>query len=362
MRCNTDFFLRKRVDRWGLSIGVFGLVATVGSAQVPGQTLVGEEGCPETSPAASHVGATLQQFAGDSNAGIVFDNITSALQLKRAGGQFEPTVLPVTDTFNSAVAGDFDEDGWTDLVVGRDNNRFLRFYKNRTYENPAPDWYAVPIQTRTPKFVRTHDIAGSQSRTGWMSFAAGDFDGDGHLDLFYTRNGNPIHSYVNQRHIRLGNGDGTFQAPYNATTSSSVFGYTGWQATNVVPVDWNGDGWLDFLFGTKLSSSSSSGALLVFINNCPDVATSPPTKCSQNPQFTRTILKSNVNLGSRGMTTIAYGDVTGDGLGDLGVHVSHVLLQREPATSLLARQVRRWSGVNFPVPHSSWRVHECTAR
>src|SRR5688572_24689875 len=121
--------------------------------------------CPQTSTTTNQGSSVLQQFAASSNAGVVYDGSSSTLRLNKAGGNFTSTRLAVTDNFNVAAAADFDKDGWTDMVVGSSGDAFLRFYKNRTYENAAPNW-SDPTRIRTPKFVRTTDIEAAASTSG----------------------------------------------------------------------------------------------------------------------------------------------------------------------------------------------------
>ncbi|MCP4449606.1 MAG: hypothetical protein GY811_30390 [Myxococcales bacterium] len=276
------------------------------------------EGCPETSAPESHTGTTLQGFADDSNAGVVFDDTVSSLNLARAGGLFQTATLAITDKFNTAAAADFDEDGWTDLVVGSSSSLFVRFYKNRTYENPAPDW-DDPDDIRMPKFVRTVDVEPDGSGAGHAGMTSGDFNQDGHADFFYYKNWGGNHTTIDIQGIYLGNGDGTFEPRYNASTSFSDWGYFAWSSTNSTTFDWNRDGWPDIVFGTKASSSNSKGAVRVFLNSCPDVWTSPTTACSVNPRFVRTDVLTNVDLGNRGVNALTMADYTGDGIADLVV-------------------------------------------
>jgi FG-GAP-like repeat/Abnormal spindle-like microcephaly-assoc'd, ASPM-SPD-2-Hydin len=83
--------------------------------------------------------------------------------------------------------------------------------------------------------------------TGPLQLAAGDFNGDGKLDLAVSNYSGGTVS------ILLGNGDGTFQAQAPLTTISEPFG--------IAMGDLNGDGIPDLVVGNE----SSSGGLNIFL-------------------------------------------------------------------------------------------------
>jgi hypothetical protein len=275
--------------------------------------------CPLTSPATTQATTVLQQFAEQSNAGVVYDGATTQLRLKKAGGNFKSTTLAVTDIFNIAAAADFDKDGWTDMVVASSEDKFIRFYKNRTYENPAPNW-ADSTKVRTPKFVRTTDIVGSSAAASSRAvMAAGDFNNDGNADFLYVfsqPNNGSYYVTVDHQQIFLGKGNGTFNAPYNIVATPSQLGYMIWAGTNAFVFDYNKDGWPDIVYGTKLGTSDSTGAVLALVNGCPTKWT-PTTKCAGNPTFSVQQIKTGLNYGSNGVNALSIGDYTGDNIADL---------------------------------------------
>ncbi len=273
------------------------------------------EGCPRTSWPSNQQGGTLKAFATASEAGVVYDDNVSKLRLKKAGGQFKATLLPLSDTFNVAAAGDFDEDGWQDIVVSSSGNRFVRFYKNRTFENPEPNWLD-PADARTPYFVRTTDIEPSAAANDHASMVSGDFDNDGHLDVAHFRASNSGNTVLNTYRLYRGNGNGTFRAPYNLTTNPASLGYLLWSSTNAVTADYNGDGWLDIIWGTKTSSSNSSAAVLALLNDCPDIYVAGQP-CSTAPRFVATSIVSGLDFGPKGANAVNYRDFNGDGSKDL---------------------------------------------
>jgi len=110
----------------------------------------------------------------------------------------------------SIAGGDFNHDGFFDIVV-IDDNGFTVSLGNGDGTFRKATYYATPQLT--------------------YSVAVGDFNNDGNLDIVFA-NLNP--STVT---VYLGNGDGTFQAPISSnTTEGSYFVATG---------DFNNDGKLD---------------------------------------------------------------------------------------------------------------------
>jgi hypothetical protein len=275
--------------------------------------------CPQTSPSTSQASTVLQQFAEQSNAGVVYENASSTLRLNKAGGNFTSTTLPVTDNFNVAAAADFDKDGWTDLVVGSSGDNFIRFYRNRTFENAAPNW-SDPTKIRAPKFVRTVDIEAASGAGGDAGMVGADFNNDGNADFFYYRNNDADNTNLDVQKIYLGKGNGTFNASYNALSSSNLAsaGYFNWSSTNAIAYDYNRDGWLDIVFGTKNGSANGNGAVAVLINGCPTAWTAT-TKCASNPTFNGQYVITGVDFGPIGVNALTIGEFTNDGIADLVV-------------------------------------------
>src|SRR5262249_7164428 len=124
------------------------------------------------------------------------------------------------------------------------------------------------------------------------SIVAGDFTGDGHLDLASL--------IVNAGTVSLtmGNGDGTFQSPIQFTTGMA-FPYA------IVAGDFNGDGHLDLaVAGDEFdpATNPSVGEVSIFLGNGDGTFQPPATYAvGQYPQ------------------SILAGDFTGDGRLDLAV-------------------------------------------
>lgn len=128
--------------------------------------------------------------------------------------------------------------------------------------------------------------------SGYSTYATGDFNGDGKLDLFAfdKTTGNAL--------TLLGNGDGTFIAgPVSATGFAQQF-------TGPVSVeDFNGDGNLDVLTEGSAADGSPSGAVQLFFGNGDGTFTLGP----------ETQLPSGFHL-------MGVGDFNGDGKWDLIIY------------------------------------------
>lgn len=295
--------------------------------------------CPQTSTPTNWSGTTL-----DSNTvknGVVYNDSGARLQLQNGAGQFRSTQLGITDQTVYAAVGDFDRDGWDDFAGAAETDSWLRIYKNRTFDNPEPDWSDVNA-VRTPKFVTVRELIGAT--TGGVSvrrrpMAVGDFNGDGWPDVFITRHLRSDTStldfapdyarlYLNKA-VNDANGNPQFDAQYSAMADSaslSALGMMPWGGSTVQALDYNGDRKIDLLY----SSGDNGGTIRVFLNNCTlaTVANPPaapaPLPCATAPRF-QYQSSSGVLITSMGMgvyntarsPVFAFADVDGDGRRDL---------------------------------------------
>jgi hypothetical protein len=274
-----------------------------------------DEGCAQTSAPTEHAGATLSGFAGAGSGGVVYDAVQHDLKLSKEGGVFKAVTVGISDSHNVSCSADFDEDGWTDMVVGQSGNNFIYYYRNRTFENPEPDW-TDQAAIRTPKFVLTTTIVASAATgTQHAGMVCGDFNGDGHQDFVYYKSGSDTVAPTIQR-LYKGKGNGTFHAAYAPMVTPSQLPLFAQTSTNALAHDYNGDGWLDILYGGKKTTSNTTGCVVALLNNCP-TAHNPGVACAVDPQFTVHDVITGQNFGSKGINALTAADFTGDGRLDL---------------------------------------------
>ena len=135
----------------------------------------------------------------------------------------------------SPVVGDFNEDGFADLVV------------------TSGGWHEWSILLNQGD--GTFEVTSYDSQEQNSSLTVADFNGDGHLDLL-GMNVNTAGLEVDFS-IHLGAGDGTFQFAHNVPLAARQ--YVNEPTPAVVACDLNGDGIIDLAMGP------SAGEILVFL-------------------------------------------------------------------------------------------------
>ena len=185
---------------------------------------------------ASTVNSGYISISGDLNNDGIDDLVTSDafggsafINLSNGDGSFNQVqVIGPPVFFVGATLGDFNEDGFLDLVL-KDLTSNATVYTN----------------DGDGTFTGTGSIAFLQST---LAYASGDYNGDGHLDVASAGS--------NTLSIALGNGDGTFQ-------TTQLIGGAGTYDGLLSNADINGDGILDLIAGP----SAGTGTVSAFIGN-----------------------------------------------------------------------------------------------
>jgi hypothetical protein len=180
-------------------------------------------------------GAAVGDFNGDGNPDLVEANYgwpgesgnTATVLLGNGDGTFGASRnYPVLAQPSAVAVADFNGDGILDVAVAALGGLSILLGKGDGTLQPAQNYPEVP----------------------GTSLAVADFNGDGFLDLALWHPGTP-----GSVHVLLGQGDGTFQpGPSYLAGSASPEGRPG-----LVAGDFNGDGILDLALSDSVASSVS---------------------------------------------------------------------------------------------------------
>ncbi len=153
-------------------------------------------------------------------------------------GTFTSTAYPgVGAPYIKAIAkGDFNADGWTDVAAAGGGNG-------------SNSGIVVYLNDRAGGF---EDVRFINTGKEHSSLAAGDTNGDGHVDLV-----SPGHGGDESAWIYRGAGDGTF--PVVIPLPHALFARDGTKGMDVAIADMNRDGHADLVFGSEGAASPVGG-------------------------------------------------------------------------------------------------------
>jgi hypothetical protein len=229
-----------------------------------------------------------------------FEDVTAKAHIDRTDGHYAFSVSTL----------DFDEDGWVDIFVACDSTPSILYRNN--HDGTFTD---VAVTAGAAFNEDGREQAG-------MGSTIGDFNGDGHLDIFKTNFSDDTST------LYRNNGDGTFT---DATAAAGLGLYTQYLGWGTMFLDFDNDGWPDLILvnghvypevDSQHLGSNYKEPRILYRNN--SNGTFSDISASAGTGITTT-------SSSRGL---AVGDLWNDG------KISAVISNMNAAPSLLVNQIR----------------------
>jgi hypothetical protein len=253
--------------------------------------------------------AKLADLNGDGKLDMLLFNVTASSRMTVYLGNGDGTFTQ-RDTYSDAAdtwfggMGDFDGDGKLDIVMaGKSITTPTGLFSASLWlGNGDGTFQALRVFSSMPTTIPPANGTVTVNSYGTQAVALGDFNGDGNLDavvpaFFRVNNGTdavptPV---VN---LQKGNGDGTFQSPYQTLPLPA-------EGVYVTVADFNGDSHPDF------AVEDSAGNVSVALNKGDGTF--------QNPFIVFTDTSVNTALSFPVNQSPVVGDFNGDGIPDLAV-------------------------------------------
>jgi hypothetical protein len=178
-------------------------------------------------------------LSGESNVSAAYVDATASSGLRFLHRNSNTPEKYLIETMTGGVALiDYDGDGWEDVFFVNGAKIKDPQPDNEVLDKSAPEfWNRMFHNNRDGTFTDVTEKTGLRGKGYGMGAAVGDYDNDGHMDLFVSNFGQSI--------LYRNNGDGTF----TDVTAQSKLDVQGW-ACSAGFFDYNNDGYLD-LFVTR---------------------------------------------------------------------------------------------------------------
>jgi hypothetical protein len=282
------------------------------------------------------VGNPYATVKGLANAGEVSifwgsaSGISDANKLVLTKSMVDPTLLVESgDRFGWALtAGDFNHDGYADLVIGNPYDSLSDTGAACGMFNVIYGW-ASGLNVATAQLLFQGSGLGAQHRPragdlDGYAVAAGDFNGDGFTDLVVSSPGNRVHlssGDILQGGIILvyygspAGGLGNQDTAYGLGGSAQPGDFLGWSLT---VGDFNGDGFADIAAGIPfrtVNGATNAGAVAVWYGSASGTSGSGKQVFYPGVNSIKGPAQTNANFG----LSLAAGDFNGDGFSDLAI-------------------------------------------